>query len=347
MNVQRLGFERRDVIVIGVLFLAVCLAVVLRLVIGEPIPRSADGAIVWKDYGQMLSLRSSRIVIALTVGVALAVSGALLQALLRNRLASPYVLGLSSGAAVGVMVHLYVLHASVSVATAWLEYGGSHVAALLGAGISMLIVYSLSQKRGWVDPIGLLLVGVILNAIAGALIMFIQYLVPNGLRGDMLSWMMGRLNDSVGEWTLVPVVLMTTVGWAIAVWLGRSMDVATFSDTEAHALGLNLQRLRLIMFVLAGALTAGAVVLAGPIGFVGLICPHLVRLLIGPRHRALIVAAALTGAGLLVLADAVIKWIDVYVYPIGQLPLGVLTALIGGPLFLVLLRPQLGRGTEQ
>lgn len=343
MSLRPQGFERRDVIVIAILLAVVLLAIVARLAVGESIPRHDDRTIDWEVYGDMIRLRLDRVVLALTVGVALATSGVLLQALLRNHLASPYVLGLSSGAAVGVMVSRLL---PVYIAASWVGYAGTHAAAIVGAGASMLIVYTLSQKRGWVDPLGLLLVGVILNAIAGALIMFIQYLVPSSVRGDMLSWMMGHLNESLSWATVGPVVGVTVLGWGAAVWLGRSMDVATFSDSEAHAMGLHLPRLRLVLFVLAGVLTAGAVLLAGPIGFVGLICPHLVRLLIGPRHRPLLVGSALAGAGLLVLADGAIKLIDVSVYSIGQLPVGVLTALIGGPLFLVLLRPQVGRGTD-
>ena len=129
------------------------------------------------------------------------------------------------------------------------------------------------------------------------------------------------------------------------------MDVAVFSDTEAHALGVDVRRLRLVLFMLAGLLTAGSVLLAGPIGFVGLICPHLVRLAIGPRHRALIAGSALAGAALMIAADTMVKllaspqvasWLGTSNQ--GLLPIGVLTAMIGGPLFLWMLRPHLGRG---
>ena len=313
-------------VALALVTLAICAA---RLLIGN--------SIGWPSQASILEARLDRLWLGLIVGSGLAVSGVVLQSLLRNPLASPYILGISSGAGLGVMVAL-------AGCVSWLGPGSHHLAALAGALLTMLIVYGLSQKRGRIDPIGLLLVGVIVNAINGAGIMFIQYTVPHGVRGDLATWLMGYLNDGAARSIVMPAAFVTVAGTVVAIGLGRAMDVASVSDVEAHSVGLNLPRLRLILFAVAGVLTAGAVLLAGPIGFVGLICPHLVRLLIGPSHRPLLIGSALAGASLIVGADTAIKLIDVYVLHSGLMPIGVLTAVIGGPIFIWLLRAELGRG---
>ena len=289
----------------------------------------------WPDDDDIWRVRIDRVLIGVAVGAALAVSGALLQALLRNPLASPYVLGISTGAALGVMMSW----------AGWLAFIGpldDAAAAAGGALITLFVVYLLGQRRGRIDPLGLLLVGVIVNAIGGAAIMFIQYATPHGLRADMAVWMLGYLNmDVPREPTIYFILTVIGVGTALGVLLGRAMDVASFSDDEAYGLGVSLGWLRLVLFVIAGLMTAGAVTLAGPIGFVGLIAPHLVRLMIGPGHSALVLGSALAGVVLVVGADTAIRILDVGQ---GMMPLGVITALIGGPVFLMLLRPQLGRG---
>jgi iron complex transport system permease protein len=320
--------SRRAWVVIGLLAaLAVCMGA-LRLLTGDTWG--------WPVDGEILELRTQRLVIGATVGAALATAGALLQALLRNPLASPYVVGISSGAAVGVMVS----------AAGWVAFLGlvaDELAALTGAVMSMLAVYVLAQRRGRIDPLGLLLVGVIVNAINGAAIMCINYLMPQGLRGQMVLWTLGYLNENLSSRTPVVLLAIVLAGIAAAWWQGRAMDVASFSDAEAHSLGLNLPRIRLILFGIAGLLTSISVVLAGPIGFVGLICPHFVRLLLGPTHRPLIIGSALAGAALVVGADAGVKLLD---RGQGLLPIGILTSLVGGPVFLLMLRPHLGRGMD-
>ena len=314
-----------------------------RLTIGEPIPRLEDDAIDWPAFRDYLSLRLDRVMVGLFVGGALAAAGVLLQALLRNPLASPYILGLSSGAMVGVTLVEYLGFLGLFGAT--LALGSTHLGALAGALATMAIVYALGQRRGWIDPLGLLLVGVIVNAVNGALVMFFSYLMPAHLRGEVSLWAMGYFNQNVmvewPPWSLIIVGLVTVGGIALAAWFGRAMDLATLSDDEAQSMGLNLRSLRLALFALAGMLTAGSIVLAGPIGFVGLICPHFVRLLIGPSHRPLLVGAALAGAALVIAADGAVKLADVGQ---GLMPLGILTSLIGGPVFLWMLHRRLGGG---
>lgn len=284
----------------------------------------------------ILNIRLSRVVLAVIVGASLATSGVALQALLRNPLAEPFILGLSSGAAVGVMAQMLAGHYF------GLLFGAHHLGALLGAAMSMLIVFGAGQRRGVIDPLGLLLVGVVLSTINGAIIVLLSNLFGSvGMRDDLARWMMGYLNEDVsGTPTVLVVGCVAGAGLIGLVCLGRAMDVASFSDTEALSLGVNLRLLRAVLFVIACVLAAGAVVLAGPLAFVGLVCPHAARLLLGPAHRPLIIGSALAGAVLILLADAATVWLD---FGQGRLPLGVLTAVLGGPVFISMLRPQLGR----
>jgi iron complex transport system permease protein len=196
-----------------------------------------------------------------------------------------------------------------------------------------------------IDPLGLLLTGVVLATICGALIMVLNYWVGPGLvKDDIGQWMMGYLNDA--NLTMVQIRALgvfVLAGLAGLMFLSRAMDAASFSDAEAMSLGVNLKRLRLVLFIVCGLLAAGAVVLAGPIAFVGLICPHIARLLLGPSHRTLLVGSALIGATMLILANIVS--IQVHrSFGTGIMPIGAFAALVGGPTFLWMLRPQLGKG---
>lgn len=326
----------RDMVVLLLLTAALLVACGGRMLVGDPLGLPAG-----QMAGRFLEIRLQQMIMGLVVGASLSVAGTLLQALLRNPLASPYLLGISSGAALGVMLNSLLVFWGVMGVVALMA---DHLAAAGGAILTLIVIYLLAQKRGWIDPLGLLLVGVIVNAINGAAIMFINYLSPHGLRANFTTWMMGYLNDNA-TWTEIGMVGgMAVIGLAVAIALGRALDVATFSDAEAHAMGLNVKRLRLGVFVLAGLITSGTVILAGPIGFVGLVCPHFVRLLIGPRHRPLLIGAALAGGTLIVGADTLIRLTDIGQ---GRMPIGIVMALIGGPVFLWMLRGQLGRGIEQ
>ena len=349
----RLIPARRTVLVWAGLFVALAAAAVLRLMIGEEV--GWPGGSVFRALGQvffgqwqttarppaadtLLTIRLLRLVLGLVVGTALASSGVALQALLRNPLAEPYILGLSSGAAVGVMLQMIL---SQFVA-GWI--GASHLGALAGALAAMGVVYVAGRRRGVIDPLGLLLVGVVLSTINGALIMVLHFVyAPPGVYNDLARWMMGFLNETVGPANVLSITVLTMACVALLVRLGPAMDAAGFSDAEALSLGVSLARLRKLLFVIAGALAAGAVVLAGPIAFVGLICPHVARLLLGPGHRTLLLGAALAGAALIVLADTAATLLD---FGQGRMPLGIFTAMIGGPAFLWMLRPHLGRGVD-
>ncbi|MHC4080659.1 MAG: FecCD family ABC transporter permease [Planctomycetota bacterium] len=318
---------------LSVLLLLAVVASVLRILIDRSLEGDVTLALPRPEYAW---IRWTALAVGASVGAGLATSGVLLQALLRNPLASPFILGISAGAGLGVMVALYA--ANVLEIRAF-GPGTDMFPAFAGALAVLGTVYLLAQRRGWLDPVSLVLVGVIVSAVCGALIMFLQHLVPAGLHGEITRWMMGRIPESVPAPTLALAGGLSIAGVVIAMVMGRAMDAATLGDDEARSVGLALGRLRLWMFVLAGALTAGAVALCGPIAFVGLIAPHATRLVLGPRHGRLVLGSALVGVALVVGADVSRQAIDLGG---GRMPIGVFTALIGGPAFIWLLRS--GRG---
>ena len=325
--------RRRQLVGFAVLLLAAAAVSALRILID----RSLDGDVTLAPpEPEYAWVRWTALAVGASVGAGLATSGVLLQALLRNPLASPFILGISAGAGLGVMAALYAAHV---LGFRGAGPGTDMLPAMIGALAVLATVYALAQRRGWLDPVSLVLVGVIVSAICGALIMLLQHLVPTGLHGEITRWMMGRIPESVPGATLALAGGLSIGGVAIAAYMGRAMDAATLSDDEARSVGLALGRLRLWMFALAGALTAGAVALCGPIAFVGLIAPHATRLILGPRHRRLVLGSALAGVLLVVGADVVRQAIDLGG---GRMPIGVFTALIGGPAFIWLLRS--GRG---
>lgn len=309
-----------------------CAAAVLRLLVGR----------VWTSSGWQLELawpsaeiatfRLNAVAVAATVGAALSISGLLLQTLLRNPLASPFVLGLSSGATLGL--------ASAMLASSMLGIGGlaglGSVPPAFGGAIATLAVVSVAgRRREGLDPLTLVLAGVVVSSICGALLMLVNHLLPPGARGDLVAWTMGRIDEQPE-----PALLASTAG-AVAVaglagTLGAGrLDVALLGEDEARSIGLSLGPLRWSMLLGAGLLAACAVAIAGPIAFVGLVGPHLARLLVGAGHRLLVPASAIAGAALLLVADLSRQPIDLGA---GRLPIGVVTALVGGPVFLMLLR---------
>jgi iron complex transport system permease protein len=325
--------RRRQLVGFGVLLAAAAGVSALRILIDRTVDGDVSLALPELRYAWV---RWTALAVGASVGAGLATSGVLLQALLRNPLASPFILGISAGAGLGVMAALYAAHV---LGFRGVGPGTDMLPATIGALAVLATVYALAQRRGWLDPVSLVLVGVIVSAICGALIMLLQHLVPTGLHGEITRWMMGRIPESVPGATLALAGGLSIAGVAIAAVMGRAMDAATLSDDEARSVGLALGKLRLWMFALAGALTAGAVALCGPIAFVGLIAPHATRLILGPRHGRLVLGSALAGVLLVVGADVGRQAIDLGG---GRMPIGVFTALIGGPAFIWLLRS--GRG---
>ena len=265
-------------------------------------------------------LRLPRAIAAFAVGGLLAVAGSLMQVLLRNPLADPFVLGLSGGAACGALAALLLGFAALATP-----------AAFAGAALSTMLVFGLSRGRGPWSPTRLLLTGVVVAAGFGALIMLMLAVAPDTQVRGMLFWLIGDLSVSAhGERALLALVALLLV----ALLFARDATLLARGDATAATLGVNVRAVTLALHVLAAAATAVAVTVAGSVGFIGLVVPHGVRLVIGNDQRYLLPAAALAGGALLVVADTLARSV---VAP-AQLPVGVLTALAGVPIFLFLLR---------
>ncbi|HEB67738.1 MAG TPA: iron ABC transporter permease [Gammaproteobacteria bacterium] len=269
----------------------------------------------------VLELRLPRALSAFATGALLAVAGSLMQVLVRNPLADPYVLGISGGAAVAALLALLA-----GLGGLWLT--GS---AFGGALLAMLLVFGLAHRNGDWSPTRLLLTGVVLASGWGALVSFLLVVSPDSRLHGMLFWLMGDLAYAGDPG---PALAILGLG-LLACWpLARDLNVLQRGDLQAGALGVDTRKLQRRLYLLASLLTASAVVQAGSIGFVGLVIPHLVRLLGLTDHRLLLPGAALAGGGLLVLADTLARTL---LAP-QQLPVGIITALIGIPLFLHLLQ---------
>lgn len=292
------------------------------------------GGLAWPESWAILELRLARLATGAAVGAGLGVAGVLLQSLLRNPLAAPDLLGLSAGAGLAVTVWSLVTGAAIGVAASGLP-------ALAGAMGVLGFVWLLAQRRGLIDPVTMILVGVIVAVLLGSVTMLVRTLLPD--QGQSASrWMMGVISDDASRPVVVGVWGITLAVAGVSVWMGRLFDAASLGEDEARSSGVHLGAVRAVQLIGAGVLTAGAIVLAGPVGFVGLVCPHAARLLLGPGHRMLIVGAALAGIALVVGADAAVK---AFPGPAGRVPVGVVTSLIGGPVFLVmLLRARRGEG---
>ncbi len=308
------------------------------LLLGAIAARLLVGDLPAGMVSQLLEIRASRVASGVIAGASLALAGALLQSLLRNSLASPDLLGLSSGAGLGVMLAIYAgFQAGYGLADAGGGGIGATGAAIVASCLTLTLVYTLSRRGFSISPVSLVLMGVIVAIIASALIGLIKHLLPDqGVAADRL--LVGNLRDDVSVVQLWVTGVLLVAGAVVSIANGRAMDVASVSDEEASSMGVDIARLRVTQFVVAGALTGGAVVLAGPVAFVGLLCPHLVRSLAGPGSRRVLAGSMLLGAITIVLADALIAGVREVHPGLGRLPLGVLTALVGGPIFLLVLR---------
>ncbi|MFC6327674.1 FecCD family ABC transporter permease, partial [Alloalcanivorax gelatiniphagus] len=268
----------------------------------------------------VLSLRLPRALAAFATGGLLGLAGALMQVLLRNPLADPYVLGLSGGAAVGALGAMLV-----GLAAIWVPG-----AAFAGALLSTLLVFGLAQGVGGWTPTRLLLTGVVVAAGWGAVVTFLLTLSPAERLPGMLYWLMGDLSYARSPW---PAWLLLVPATLLVLPLARGLNVLARGPLQAASLGVAVRPLEITVYVLASALTAMAVSTAGSVGFVGLVVPHMLRLALGNDQRLILPASVLAGGALLTLADTLARTL---LAP-QQLPVGVITALLGVPTFLLLL----------
>lgn len=270
-------------------------------------------------------VRFPRIVMAIVVGAALAAAGAVMQAVFGNPLAEPGVVGVSSGAALG---------AATAIVLGLTVFGDYAIAlfAFTGGLLATLLVYFVSRANGRTEVVTLLLTGIAVNAFAGAGLAFALFAASTASREQIIFWQLGSLNGAL--WSEVLVVFVVAVlGVTAAILLGRRYDLLALGERNARHLGLDVERLRLISIVIVALLTGVAVAFVGIIAFVGLVVPHVIRMLLGPQHRALIVFSAFGGAVLMLAADLLARTI----VPGAELPIGMLTSLVGGPFFFFLL----------
>jgi len=317
--------SRTNYILIGLLTLAPA-TIIFALAIGsvpvsfQDLIRSISGDATSQNIQVIQELRLPRALGAFICGALLALAGVLMQVLLRNPLADPYVLGISGGAAVTTLL------AMLTGAGGLLLTGSAFAGALL----SMFIVFGLAQAQGSWSPTRLLLTGVVVAAGWGAVVSFILAITPDRNIHGMLFWLMGDLSYVK---TILPGFVVLVVALVVSLASARHLNVLLHGSLQASALGINVKNFRLFIYLLASLITATAVTIAGTIGFIGLIVPHLVRLTGITDHRWLLPSSALLGGSLLVIADTFAR---VVIAPY-QLPVGVIMAMIGVPLFLILL----------
>lgn len=288
------------------------------------------------DYGMIVvDIRLPRILLAIVVGASLSVAGASFQALLRNPLADPYVLGVSSGAAVGSILALIIENQlSLSPVFAGLL---TPLGAFLGAAITIAAVYILGRRDGQIDSTTLLLGGIITASFLSAIIMFLMSTLSGGNLRGASYWLMGSLS------TLPPssLVYLLWIGFLIAAGViyttAADLNLLLSGEQEAMHLGVDVPRVRIVVYVAASILTGLAVSVSGTIGYVGLLVPHAVRMIFGSDHRMLLPGSALAGAIALVIADTIARTV---VAP-SELSVGAVTAIVGAPFFIYLLRRRL------
>jgi iron complex transport system permease protein len=300
---------------------SVKLATILKIIAAEVGGRAADASPEQRII--IAEIRLPRALMATVVGAALAVAGAAFQALLKNPLAEPAILGVSSGAAIGAIAATIFAEAlPVS----------RPIAAFVGAVATIALVYVMGQSREGGSSERLVLAGVITNALLSSIVIFLVTTAAGARQRSVISWLIG---DMSGETRLLPLVaLFVLAGLAVIYVNARSLNLLMVGEQEALALGVEVGRVKLMVYVAASLITGAAVAVSGAIGFVGLIIPHAVRLVGGSDNRLVIPASALAGGAFLLLADTVARTV---IAP-RELHIGVITALVGAPVFIYLLR---------
>lgn len=275
----------------------------------------------------LLHIRLPRVVLGFLVGGGLAVVGVAVQALLRNPLADPYVLGVSSGAALGVSVAVLF-----GVGTTVLPVAVLPLCGFAGSLVALLVIYRMAASDGRLPIYSVLLAGVILNAILSALIMFITSIMDPNRSFGMMIWLMGSLTAPAHP-TLLVFSLYVLVCLGFLLRQAGVLNILAFGDEPARSLGIDTERTKRRIFLLSALMTGAVVSVSGMVGFIGMVIPHVVRLIVGADHRLVMPAAALVGGTFLMVADTFARTI---LLP-SELPVGIMTALVGGPFFVSLL----------
>ena len=339
---QTTGRSRYLLTTAGMVLLLIFCALVGLMIGSVSIPAGTAASIVvhwlsggllstpdWREAHEIIIVetRIPRVILAAVVGASLGVSGMVIQAIVRNPLAGPSILGVSSGAATGAVVVMRFGLVALGAFTL-------HIAAFLGGLAALSIVFWIARTGGQLTPTRLVLAGIAMSAVLSAVTSLLVLTSPDPqLAARVLFWTLGGFGSA--QWTLLPIpVVALILGLAIMLVQARRLNLLMAGDESAVALGLDVERFRRTMFVLTAALTGITVAVSGVIGFVGLIMPHIVRLLVGSDHRRALPAVALLGASFTIAADLVARSI---IAPL-ELPVGIVTALVGGPFFIWLLR---------
>jgi len=294
--------------------------------------RSRDSSRISQEVNILVDLRLPRVVLAFLAGAALGLTGAVFQALLRNPLADPYTLGVASGGSLGAVLVIYL----PGLALRWACLSTIQIGAFAGAGLTVLVIYLMARSRSGISSIGLLLAGVTIGFICGAGVLLVRYVARPDQLVEMDHWLMGGL-DVTGwnpVWSTLPLLALGTL---ILLAQARHYDQIASGEELAAGRGVRVRRLQRVSFFGGSLLTASVVAVTGPIGFVGLLVPHAIRRLIGPDHRLLLPCTFFGAGAFLVACDTVARSVSM------QLPVGILTTLLGGPFFLYLLIHSRGR----
>lgn len=289
-------------------------------VIGRPFATDLDAVVFWQ-------IRVPRVLLAFLAGAGLSLAGMVFQAVFRNPLATPFTLGVAGGSAFGVALWLHF-----GIAFSILCIPGVSLAALLGAALSIALLYTVARATGRMSPMTMLLGGVAISFIFSSLILLLQYLMDAGNSLQVIHWLMGDIGqaDAAKVWQLLPFV---GAGTLLILCLRDELNLLAISDDFAASRGVDVDLIRTVLFIAVSLMVAGVISVCGPIGFVGIMAPHICRIVVGANHRALAPAAALTGGAFLTLCDTLARSIIDSV----SLPVGIVTALLGGPFFLWLL----------
>jgi iron complex transport system permease protein len=324
---------------IGRLLLTILLSVAAWAVIAVGcLMVGSTGSFGWPKSAAQLDVRREVVLTASLVGAALAAAGVAYQAILRNPLADPYLLGASSGASLAAYLwRLPFLSGMIALSGAGQAISQQSF-AFAGALVSVAIVFVLARSRGRLEPLTLLLVGVIVNAVNGSIFLFVDAIHKGLPAGEgPLTFLVGAIQTNLTAAQFRLALSIIALGVIVLLYVSGELNVAALDDVEAESMGVRIERLRWIALVAASLVTAAAVAISGPIGFVGLVCPHVARLIVGRDQRVLLPASAALGAGLLAVGDAVSRKLSGGGELGTILPVGVLTGLLGGPFFLVLL----------
>ncbi len=285
------------------------------------------------EYSIIFDIRMPRIILGFAVGGALSLAGVILQGMFRNPLVEPYTLGISGGAALGVCLSLVLRLNQIGILALPLS-------GFIGAGLAVLLVYSLSIKKGILKIQGLLLTGVMISFITSSLIMLLMAISRIEDLQGIIFWIMGSLEEP--NWFLIKLaVLISLLGLIASYFFCLQLNAFSLGEEEALYLGINVEKTKRMLFILASLLTGCSVSIAGVIGFVGLVVPHFVRMFIGWDHRILLVSSFVCGAGFLIFCDTLARTI---ISPL-ELPVGVITGILGGSIFVYALskkQPGLG-----